>query len=74
MHKYLPDGALGSSWHPWLKDGQVQLPIQEDETALVVWAMYEHYMQSKDLDSLGRPAAADRRGTGHHHRLAAGQD
>ncbi len=52
MHKYLPDGALGSSWHPWLKDGTVQLPIQEDETALVIWAMYEHYMQSKDLDFL----------------------
>ncbi len=52
MHKYFPDGALGSSWHPWLKDGQVQLPIQEDETALVIWAMYEHYMQSKDLDFL----------------------
>lgn len=54
MHKYWPDGALGSSWHPWLKDGQVQLPIQEDETALVVWAMYEHYMQSRDLDFLER--------------------
>lgn len=52
MHKYLPDLSLGSSWHPWLKDGQVQLPIQEDETALVIWAMYEHYMQSKDLEFL----------------------
>jgi GH15 family glucan-1,4-alpha-glucosidase len=52
MHKYLPDLSLGSSWHPWLKDGQVQLPIQEDETALVIWALYEHYMQSKDLEFL----------------------
>lgn len=52
MHKYLPDSSLGSSWHPWLKDGQVQLPIQEDETALPIWALYEHYMRSKDLEFL----------------------
>ncbi len=52
MHKYLPDHSLGSSWHPWLKDGQPQLPIQEDETALVIWAFYEHYIQSRDLEFL----------------------
>jgi GH15 family glucan-1,4-alpha-glucosidase len=38
LHKYNPDGSLGSSWHPWYSDGQQQLPIQEDETALVLWA------------------------------------
>jgi len=52
MHKYLPDKSLGSSWHPWIKDGQFQLPIQEDETALVVWAMREHYKKSHDLEFL----------------------
>ena len=52
MHKYLPDKSLGSSWHPWIKDGQFQLPIQEDETALVVWAMHEHYKKSRDLEFL----------------------
>ncbi len=50
MHKYLPDGALGSSWHPWVKDGQPQLPIQEDETALVIYTLAEHYKHSKDLE------------------------
>ncbi|MDB5195004.1 MAG: glycoside hydrolase family 15 [Parcubacteria group bacterium] len=50
MHKYLPDGALGSSWHPWIKDGKPQLPIQEDETALVVYALAEHYRHSRDLE------------------------
>lgn len=52
MHKYLPDGSLGSSWHPWIKDGQMQLPIQEDETALVIFALREHYAQSRDLEFL----------------------
>jgi len=51
MHKYRADGALGSSWHPWVdKDGSVQLPIQEDETALVLYALWEHYVLTKDLE------------------------
>lgn len=41
--KYHPDGTIGSNWHPWLADGVEQLPIQEDETALVLWALWEHY-------------------------------
>jgi GH15 family glucan-1,4-alpha-glucosidase len=52
MHKYLPDKSLGSSWHPWIRDGKVQLPIQEDETALVIWAFYEHYKKTRDLELL----------------------
>ncbi len=50
LHKYTPSGALGSSWHPWLKGGKPQLPIQEDETALVIWALWNHYQIYKDLD------------------------
>lgn len=52
MHKYLPDKALGSSWHPWIRDGVLQLPIQEDETALVIYALREHYAHSHDLEFL----------------------
>ena len=52
MHKYLPDGSLGSSWHPWIRGGQFQLPIQEDETALVMIALAEHYRHSHDLEFL----------------------
>ncbi|HET6622535.1 MAG TPA: glycoside hydrolase family 15 protein [Candidatus Saccharimonadales bacterium] len=37
MHKYQPDGSLGSSWHSYLHDDQVGAPIQEDETALIVF-------------------------------------
>ncbi len=52
MHKYLPDGSLGSSWHPWMLNGQLQIPIQEDETALVIYALYEHYLHTHDLELL----------------------
>ena len=50
MHKYLPDKSLGSSWHPWIRDGVLQLPIQEDETALIIYALHEHYLLTEDLE------------------------
>jgi GH15 family glucan-1,4-alpha-glucosidase len=50
MHKYRSDGALGSSWHPWVLDGEAILPIQEDETATVLYMLYQHYEQEKDLE------------------------
>ena len=51
FHKYRPDKALGSSWHPWInREGELQLPIQEDETALVVLALWSHYGYTKDLE------------------------
>ncbi|OGG52899.1 hypothetical protein A2851_04395 [Candidatus Kaiserbacteria bacterium RIFCSPHIGHO2_01_FULL_53_29] len=53
MHKYLPDKSLGSSWHPWISDGKLQLPIQEDETALIVYSMYQHYLLTDDLELVG---------------------
>ncbi len=50
MHKYRPDESLGSSWHPWMRNGKIEFPIQEDETALVLIALRRHYEQSKDLE------------------------
>ncbi len=50
LHKHLPDQSLGSSWHPWIRDGEVQLPIQEDETALVLWSIAQHYRRNRDLE------------------------
>ena len=50
LHKYNPDGSLGSSWHPWLVDGKRQLPIQEDETALVVLALWTHFEKFHDVE------------------------
>lgn len=50
LHKYNPSGSLASSWHPWQKDNKLQLPIQEDETALVIWALWKHYKDFKDIE------------------------
>jgi glucoamylase len=50
FHKYNPDGTLASSWHPWFSNGREQLPIQEDETALVLWALWKHFSIFRDID------------------------
>lgn len=50
LHKYNPDGTPASSWHPWVVDGQERLPIQEDETALVLWALWRHFWNYKDVE------------------------
>ncbi len=50
LHKYNPDRTLASSWHPWVRDGKKDLPIQEDETALVIWALWQHFQKWKDVE------------------------
>jgi GH15 family glucan-1,4-alpha-glucosidase len=50
MHKYRADKSLGSSWHPFVRDGSPSLPIQEDETALVLSALWEYYEKTKDIE------------------------
>ena len=51
LHKYNPDGSVGSSWHPWMSpDGRRQLPIQEDETALIIWALWAHFEKFHDVE------------------------
>jgi GH15 family glucan-1,4-alpha-glucosidase len=52
LHKYNPDGSPAPLWQPWVRDGQPQLPIQEDETALVLWLVERHYRRTRDLDLL----------------------
>lgn len=68
-HKYNPDGTVGSSWHPFVADGRAQLPIQEDETALVLFSLWHLYRQSGNIElcqslygSLIRKAAKFMRG------------
>lgn len=64
-HKYTPSGSVGSSWHSWMTmDGVTVLPIQEDETALILWALWNHYQQYRDIefvrnmyDDMIKPAA-----------------
>ncbi len=47
---YNPDGSLASNWHSWLVDGKEVLPIQEDSTALIPWAIWIHYQSLKDIE------------------------
>ena len=49
LHKFNPDGTLASSWHPWFRNGRKELPIQEDETALVLWALWGHFERFGDV-------------------------
>ncbi len=51
-HKYNPNTTLASSWHPWFYKGKRIYPIQEDETALEVWAIASHYERYMDIDEL----------------------
>ena len=46
MHKYQPDRAIGSTWHPLLHGRHSELAIQEDETAIVVYMLGEYYETS----------------------------
>jgi len=56
LQKYNPDGTVASGWHAaWDVQGQKQLvPIQEDETALVLWALWQHYKTYRDIDFVHR--------------------
>jgi len=50
LHKYTPAGEMASSWHPWMIEGQRVLPIQQDETSLVVWALRKHFEIYRDVE------------------------
>jgi GH15 family glucan-1,4-alpha-glucosidase len=55
LHKYNPDGSAGSSWHPWSNpDGKLQYPIQEDETALVLYGLDFHLKTTSDMELIRR--------------------
>lgn len=48
--KYMQDGSVGSNWHPWLFNGEKQLPIQEDGTGLILWSLWNHYEATRDVE------------------------
>jgi GH15 family glucan-1,4-alpha-glucosidase len=50
MHKYQPDRAPGSTWHPLLHKHHPELAIQEDETAIVLYALGYYLQVSGDKD------------------------
>lgn len=54
-HKYWSDGSVGSSWHSLIDSkGKIQLPIQEDETALVLCALWKHFQIYRDLEFISK--------------------
>ena len=60
LHRYSPNRLWGSSWHPWVdQEGESPLPIQEDETALVVYSLWQHYCCFHDIDFV----------SSHYHRF-----
>jgi len=48
QQKYQPDGAIGTTWHPYLAQGRVVPPIQEDETAIVVYLFCQYMRKHRD--------------------------
>lgn len=50
MHKYQPDRAIGSTWHPLLHGNKRELAIQEDETAIVLYMLGEYHDHTGDDD------------------------
>lgn len=52
LQKYNPDGTVASGWHAaWdIWSRKKLIPIQEDETALVLWALWEHYDKYRELE------------------------
>ena len=52
MHKYQPDRAVGSTWHPLVHGRKRELAIQEDETASVLFMMNEYYEASQDATTI----------------------
>ena len=54
LHKFNPDTSLGSSWHPKYRNGKPQLPIQEDESALILIALAEYTKHRGDISTAKR--------------------
>ncbi|MGI8469335.1 MAG: glycoside hydrolase family 15 protein [Pyrinomonadaceae bacterium] len=52
LQKYNSDGTVASGWHAgfdfWAN--KRLMPIQEDETALVIWALWKHYDFYRDIE------------------------
>ena len=52
LQKYNADGTVASGWHAsWdVRAKQKLVPIQEDETALVLWALWQHYDKYREVE------------------------
>jgi len=53
LHKYTADGYLAGQWMPWAdEEGELQLPIQEDEAALVIYSLWHYYNKFRYVESI----------------------
>ena len=51
LHKYNADGSVAGMWMPWSDNqGRPQLPIEEDETALVIYSLWHHYTKFREIE------------------------
>jgi len=51
LHKYTADRSLAGQWMPWADgEGKQQLPIEEDQTALVIWSLWHHYKKFRNVE------------------------
>src|ERR1035437_284435 len=54
-HKYAPDGLVGSSWLASIgQNDRIQLPIQEDDTAIVLYALWKHFESHNDIEFIAK--------------------
>lgn len=54
LQKYLADGSLAATWHPWIEAGHLEIPYQEDETASVIVAMRRYVARHGASDNARR--------------------
>lgn len=49
--KYNVDGSFSSTWHSFSNsEGELQLPIQEDEMGIMLWAFDQHHKYCKEKE------------------------
>ncbi|MGC8619910.1 MAG: glycoside hydrolase family 15 protein [Thermoplasmata archaeon] len=53
-HKYRMDGNLASSWIPHIYKNNEIIPIQEDETSLVLWAIHKYFKKSSNVEFISK--------------------
>ena len=55
LHKYTVDGLVASNWMPQVDDyGRPQRPIEEDETAIIPYMLWQHYLKYRNVEEMGQ--------------------
>ena len=53
LQKYTPDKLVASNWMAMVdEEGSFRPPIEEDETALIPYAVWQHYLKYRDIEAL----------------------